>query len=189
MKTFLSISLLTVLLSIHMAPVELGSLCLSTEEKKLYDLIMDYRKEKKLESIPLSAKLTLVAQTHARDLSENFKPPGDKCNLHSWSKKGKWESCCYTDDHKKSECMWIKPKEIADYQSNGYEIACYSSAGVNAADGIAGWKDSPGHNRVMINDGIWKEIKWNAIGIGIYKEYGVVWFGDLRDETVIDNCN
>lgn len=190
MKTILSLALLTTLLSVRMVPNPENQVCLSPEEKKLYDLIMEYRKEKKLESIPLSAKLTLVAQTHAKDLAENFNPlERGKCNLHSWSKKGKWESCCYTDDHKKSECMWNKPKEIAGYESSGYEIACFHSAGANAVDAIAGWKVSAGHNRVMINDGIWKQIKWNAIGIGVYKEYGVVWFGELEDNTLLQNCN
>ena len=189
MKTILLLFLLAVLLSARMAPNPVNQVCLHPEEKKLYDLIMEYRKEKKLESVPISAKLSLVAQTHAKDLSENFKPFEGKCNLHSWSKKGKWESCCYTDDHKKSECMWSKPKEIAGYESSGYEIAAYHSAAANAADAIAGWKVSEGHNRVMINDGIWKQIKWNAIGIGIYKEYAVVWFGDLKDESPISMCN
>ena len=189
MKTALYLFLLMILLSAKTASDPLNQVCLQPEEKKLYELIMQYRKEKKLESIPLSAKLTLVAQTHAKDLSENYEPFNGKCNLHSWSKKGKWESCCYTDDHKKAECMWTKPKEIADYASSGYEISYYSGAGANAADGIAGWKVSTGHNQVMINDGIWKQIKWNAIGIGIYKEYGVVWFGELKDETPPTNCN
>lgn len=189
MKPFLIILLVLALLSVRMSPVRVSTVCLLPEEQKLYTLIMEYRKEKKLESIPLSAKLTLVAQTHAKDLAENFKPFNNKCNLHSWSKNGKWESCCYTEDHKKAECMWMKPKEIAGYQSNGYEISYYSGAGANAADGIAGWKVSPGHNQVMINDGIWKQVKWNAIGIGIYKEYGVVWFGELKDETPLEICN
>jgi len=189
MKTALYLFLLTILLSARIAPDPVKQVCLHPEEKKLYELIMEYRKEKKLESIPLSAKLTLVAQTHAKDLSENYEPFNGKCNLHSWSKKGKWESCCYTEDHKKAECMWSKPKEIADYASSGYEISYYSEAGANAVDGIAGWKISKGHNMVMINDGIWKNVKWNAIGIGVYKEYGVVWFGELRDETPLANCN
>lgn len=84
-------------------------------------------------------------------------------------RKGKWEPCCYTDDHKKATCMWDKPKEIAGYGKNGYEISYYSGAGANAAEGIAGWKTSTGHNQVTINDGIWKKITWNAIGVGIYK--------------------
>jgi uncharacterized protein YkwD len=189
MKTLASFLLLITLLSVRMAPIASTPVCLQAEEMKLYNLIMEYRKEKGLESIPLSGKLTLVAQTHAKDLAENYKPFNGKCNLHSWSGKGKWQSCCYTDDHKQSECMWNKPKEIAGYENSGYEIAAYHSAGATAEDAIAGWKVSTGHNRVMINDGIWKQVKWNAIGIGIYKEYGVVWFGDLKDDSAIETCN
>jgi hypothetical protein len=190
MKYFLFLLALPILFSMRMTPSPINQVCLQPEEKKLYDLIMEYRKEKNLESVPLSAKLTLVAQIHAKDLSENFKPfDSGKCNLHSWSKKGKWESCCYTDDHKKAECMWSKPKEIAGYESSGYEISYYSGSGANAVDGIAGWKESPGHNQVMINDGIWKQINWNAVGIGIYKEYGVVWFGTLKDDATPKVCN
>jgi hypothetical protein len=33
----------------------------------------------------------------------------------------------------------------------------------------------------MINSGTWSKVKWNAIGIGIYKEYGSVWFGEVED--------
>jgi len=189
MKALLFFSLLALLVSASPSPDLKDSVCLQAEEKKLYDLIMAYRKEKKLESIPLSSKLTRVAQIHAKDLSENHDPFNGKCNLHSWSKKGKWEACCYTDDHKKATCMWGKPKEIAGYESNGYEISYYSGAGANAVEGIAGWKTSTGHNQVIINDGIWKKIKWNALGIGIYKEYGVVWFGELKDETDLEICN
>ena len=164
-------------------------ICISTEEQKLYNLLMEYRKEKKLESIPLSAKLTMVAQIHAKDLSENYKPFDGPCNLHSWSKKGKWQSCCYTDDHKQAACMWSKPKEIAGYQSDGYEISYYNGGGVTAQEGIDGWKESTGHNQVIINEGIWKSVKWNAIGIGLYKEYGVVWFGKLEDTTKPSACD
>src|SRR5688572_16243476 len=71
---------------------------LSEEEQKLYNLIMEYRKSKNLPAIPLSAKLTKVAQTHARDLMDNYKfDLKNKCNPHSWSKKGKWSACCYTN--------------------------------------------------------------------------------------------
>lgn len=164
------------------------TVCLSAEEKKLYNLMMAYRKKKGLEAIPLSAKLTQVAHVHAKDLAENHDLTQTRCNLHSWSNKGKWELCCYTDDHKQAACMWNKPREIADYQSNGYEISYYFSAGAHAESGLEGWKQSTGHNQMIINDGIWKKIKWNAIGIGFYKEYGVVWFGDLKDDTPIEVC-
>jgi uncharacterized protein YkwD len=144
---------------------------------------VEYRKSKDLPPIPLSAKLTKVAQTHARDLTDNYKFDVDnKCNPHSWSKKGKWSACCYTNDHKQAKCMWDKPREIAQYNSNGYEIAYYSSRGATAEEGLAGWKVSPGHNPLIINDGMWSKVQWKGIGIGIYGEYGIVWFGEIADE-------
>lgn len=84
--------------------------------------------------------------------------------------------------------MWSKPKEIAGYESNGYEIAYFSSAGANAVEGLEGWKKSPGHNPVIINLGNWSKIEWKAIGIGFYKEYGVVWFGEMEDEEKPKVC-
>jgi uncharacterized protein YkwD len=166
-----------------------SSTCLSSEERKLYNLMMDYRKSKGLPSIPLSEKLTLVAHTHARDLADNYDfDPENRCNPHSWSRKGKWSPCCYTNDHKRAQCMWDKPKEIAGYESPGYEIAYYSSAGASAGEGLEGWKKSPSHNPLIINEGIWKKVSWKAIGIGIYKEYGVVWFGELEDTVAATDC-
>lgn len=161
-----------------------GAICLNQEEKKLYDLITEYRKSKGLPPIALSAKLTAVAQTHARDLAEHYEfDPKNKCNPHSWSKKGQWSSCCYTSDHKAAKCMWDKPGEIAGYSSPGYEIAYYSSAGASASEGLEGWKKSPAHNPLIVNEGIWNKVTWKGIGIGIYQEYGIVWFGELQDDT------
>lgn len=167
----------------------ISEVCLTAEEQKLYNLIMEYRKSKGLDAIPLSPKLTLVAQTHARDLADNYEfNPKNKCNPHSWSEKGNWTSCCYTNDHKKASCMWTKPQEIAGYEGNGFEIAYYSSLGASAQEGIDGWKISPGHNPLLINSGTWSKIKWQAVGIGIYKEYGLVWFGEVTDEGSAKLC-
>lgn len=164
--------------------------CLSLEERKLYELIMDYRQSKNLKVIPLSAKLTRVAQTHARDLVENYTfDPHGKCNPHSWSKKGKWTACCYTNDHKQAQCMWDKPKEIAGYDKPGYEIAYYSSKGATAQEGIDGWKVSPSHNPLLINSEMWSKVEWKAIGIGLYGEYGIVWFGESPDPETPIQCN
>lgn len=166
------------------------TICLSAEERKLYEIMMEYRKSKGLESIPLSAKLTKVAQTHARDLMTNYKFDfNNKCNPHSWSRKGKWSACCYTSDHKQAKCMWDKPKEIAGYESAGYEIAYYSSKGATAEEGLDGWKKSPGHNPMIINEGTWSKAKWKAIGVGFYGEYGIVWFGEKSDEVMPSKCN
>jgi uncharacterized protein YkwD len=165
-------------------PLPEEEVCLSQEEKKLFDLIMDYRKSKKLKPIPYSAKLTKVAQTHVRDLMENYDYANrGECNPHSWSDKGDWSSCCYTSDHAQASCMWDKPREISGYEGNGFEIAYYSSGGANAEEGIEGWKKSPGHNPLLINSGTWSKLEWKGIGVGIYGQYGVVWFSDCEQES------
>ena len=166
------------------------AVCLSAEEKKVYDLIMAYRKSKKLKSIPFSAKLTKVAQAHVKDLAANYnyEDHGD-CNPHSWSDKGIWTACCYTGDQKKATCMWGKPKEISGYESEGFEIAYYSSSGATAVEGLEGWKKSHGHNPVLINSETWSKTEWRAIGIGFYEQYGVVWFGELEDKSKLKICD
>jgi hypothetical protein len=78
--------------------------------------------------------------------------------------------------------MWDKPREIAAYSGNGYEIAYFSSAGASASEGLEGWKKSAGHNPLLINTGAWKDVPWKAVGVGIYGKYGVVWFGEQPDE-------
>jgi hypothetical protein len=35
---------------------------------------------------------------------------------------------------------------------------------------------------------MWSKVKWKAIGIGIYKQYGIVWFGETEDTTAIGQC-
>ena len=155
---------------------------LTAEEEKLYSLIMEHRKGKGLPSIPLSTSLTKVAQAHVKDLHFN-KPDQNACNLHSWSSKGEWTSCCYTNDHAKAACMWDKPKEMTNYTGSGYEIA-FGSYGMpaTASGALKGWIDSPGHHAVMDNQGAWNT-PWNAIGIGIYEGFAVVWFGRQLDNN------
>jgi uncharacterized protein YkwD len=153
---------------------------LTKEEQKLYDIIMKYRKSKRLVKIPLSKSLTFVAQTHVKDLTLN-QPVSEKCNLHSWSSQGDWSACCYRDDHSEAACMWSKPREITKYQGNGYEISSWQSIGISAEDALSIWKESPSHNDVIINKGIWSDNQWKSIGIGIMGQYAVVWFGEEAD--------
>jgi len=152
---------------------------LTKNEKELYKLIMEYRKSKKLSIIPLSKSLITVAQIHSRDLAENH-PHNEICNAHSWSNNGAWESCCYTSDHAKASCMWNKPKELTNYNYPGYEIACAGAETLSPLEALENWKTSKAHNNVIINGGIW-DSKWEAIGIGMYKGYAIVWFGHYPD--------
>ena len=170
-----------VTLAMFSAPkAQTPSVCLSPEEYKIYEQLNAYRKQYKLPRIPLSASLTTVAQTHAKDLEIN-QPVKGNCNLHSWSDKGTWSACCYTNDHANAKGMWGKPKELSSYPGDGYEIAYWQSDGANANAAISGWKKSPGHNNIMINRDIWKKLTWNACGIGLYGNYAVVWFGREND--------
>jgi hypothetical protein len=164
------------------------SYCISSEEMKLGEMINAYRKSKKLPAIPISASLSYVARRHVYDLDSNFKDNG-RCNMHSWSSKGSWSSCCYTEDHKKAECMWNKPRELTSYKGNGYEIACSSTGNLTPAESLKCWKESPSHHAVMISSGIWKAHPWKAMGVGIYKGYAVVWFGEEPDASEIRKCN
>jgi len=152
---------------------------LTTDEKELYNLIMEYRKSKNLSSVPLSASLTIVAQTHCKDLAEN-RPDTGKCNSHSWSNKGKWTSCCYTSDHAQASCMWKKPKELTSYEHAGYEISCVGSDPLSPLKAIETWQGSKGHNDVILNKDAW-DSPWKAIGIGMYKGYATVWFGHFEE--------
>lgn len=153
---------------------------LSKEEMTLYELVMNFRQRNSLPIIPLSPSLSYVAQIHVKDLELN-QPDTGKCNLHSWSSKGKWTAVCYTNDHSKAKNMWSKPSELTSYSGSGFEIASMSSDSINAKQALQLWQASSGHNAVIINQGIWKSTKWNAIGIGIYGKYAVIWFGEEID--------
>jgi hypothetical protein len=182
MTTFKVILVLLSLIIFQKA--ESQTTCITAEEKRLYKLINEYRQEKGLEKITLSVSLTIVAQTHVKDLEEN-NPDKGNCNLHSWSDKGKgkWKGCCYTDDHKKATCMWDKPKELTNYQDYGFEISCQGLDADKALSALNMWKSSSAHNAVIINEGIWKTSEWKAVGVGIYGDYAVVWFGKETDEA------
>lgn len=158
--------------------------CLSTKEAQLLSKIRAYREERGLPQVPVSSSLTRVARTHVRDLAAHEPHEGslfgtDQCNLHSWSDEGPWSSCCYTPDHAEAQCMWKKPRELTEYTGRGFEIA---ARGVETAQqALSGWKTSRGHNSVLVNRGEWSQVEWEAVGVGMYEGYAVVWFGKKAD--------
>ncbi|XOF32532.1 MAG: CAP domain-containing protein [Candidatus Electrothrix sp. YB6] len=152
----------------------------SAEEEKLYSLINNHRKQHGLSFIPLSKSLSYVAKTHVKDLAAH--PPAGKCNKHSWSDSDLWTSCCYTDNHAQKRCMWNKPKNLTNYRGNGYEIS-YGGRKIKATAkrALQSWKSSRFHNAVILNRKIWADKNWKSIGIGIFEDYAVVWFGEKVD--------
>jgi len=159
--------------------------CLDATEYQLAELINTYRAEKHLPAVELSVSLSYVARSHCHDLAETDVYSG-KCNLHSWSDHGKWSACCYTPDHKQASCMWNKPRELTSYTGQGFEIAYFTTSSFDSPEEYAkeifdSWKKSSGHNEVIINKGIWKDVEWKAMGIGIWNGYATVWFGEIID--------
>ena len=158
---------------------------LSQSEIELYQLIMEYRAENGLPKIPLSVSLTQVAQIHAKDVYEHFDEIPEGCNAHSWSRHGSWTRCDYYPDHRNAKGMWSKPRELTEYEGNGYEIVHYfnpPTSGVASPKGaLKGWKSSPPHNATILNIGIWTDTEWAAIGVGMYKGVACVWFGEYTD--------
>ncbi|HMR17852.1 MAG TPA: CAP domain-containing protein [Sphingobacterium sp.] len=173
-------ALLFLIFGVTASQAQSSSSDLTSSEMELYRLIMEYRQQKGLPRIPISKSLTHVAKLHVKDLQENF-VRGTKCNMHSWSDKGNWTACCYTSDHAQAHCMWNKPRELTTYKGNGFEISYWHSAAAEPIGALNSWKKSSGHNSLLINAGVWTKQAWKAIGIGIYKEYAVIWFGVEED--------
>ncbi len=157
---------------------------LNATEQALYDKVNAYRQQNGLSAIPISPALTQVARTHVADLGQNT--PTGSCNLHSWSSQGSWGSCCYTGNDQ-AQCMWDKPRELSSYQGTGYENAYMNSRGVTPDSALSAWQRSSGHNQVILNQSIWANVSWNAIGIGIEGDYAVLWFGEETDTSQFDN--
>lgn len=151
----------------------------SAEERELHASINAYRASHKLPAIPLSKSLSHVARIHVYDL--NAHPPESPCNAHTWSEHGAWSSCCYTPDHKQAKCMWDKPSELTNYQDPGFEIGFWTSAQAASQEAMEGWKNSPAHNAVIINQDIWRDTVWRSLGVGLAGQYAVVWFGKNKD--------
>jgi hypothetical protein len=174
----------------HRHPVP-GS-CLTAYEQELASLINAYRATRPLPGVPVSRSLSIVAQWHVIDLfahrpNQGTDSRGLPCNLHSWSGKGVWTPVCYTPDHAYAAGMWDKPQEITRglYPNNGFEIASAYPDGygyqMTPSIALDSWKGSTGHSSVILEQGDWDGSNWQAMGVGIYENYAVVWFGHSAD--------
>lgn len=146
---------------------------LDTEETRLYELINAYRARAGLPPIPISPSLSRVANRHVRDLHENV---GSLSN--SWSN-------CPVEVNQSSTfaCMWEAPQRLGtDYPGRAYENAAGPVAqGMRAEDALTIWQRSSPHNAVILNQGPWRTMTWQALGVGIYQGYAVIWFGEEVD--------
>jgi uncharacterized protein YkwD len=158
-------------------------------ELEIAAMINRYRAENGLPPVPLSPSMQAVAQAHAADLSQNHPDRGvdargKACNAHSWSAKGAWNGGCYPEDHWDVGVMWKKPAEITGgvYTGYGYEIAFGATGAVITPEAaLEGWRGSPGHNAVLVEQETWRGASWQAMGVGVRDGWAVVWFGKQKD--------
>ncbi len=151
---------------------------LSDDELYLYNLMMNYRHQNGLASIPVSSNLSCVARIHARDLE--LHPPAKPCSMHSWSRYGSWKPFCDTGGGS-GKFMWTKPAELTGYSGKGYEIAAWTSDRIDPGTALSLWIGSSAHNAVIINAGTWNRSRWSAVGLAISDHYALVWFGTEPD--------
>ena len=144
------------------------------EEQVLYDLINQYRAQNGLAAIPLSKALTLVANRHVHDLADNI-----GSLTHSWS-----DAVYDINNSATWSASMAAPQRLkTGYTGNGYENAYKASAGATAAGALTAWKADAPHNDLLVNLGIWQKHPWQAMGIGIYGQYAVLWMGEQADTT------
>lgn len=163
-------------------------ICMNGFEQQLYELIDAYRSENEVHKIELSKKLTFVAKLHARDLYHN-RIDKDSCSMQSWSDKGFWEACCFSErDNAKQACMWDKPQAITGYPGKGYEVIY--NGGSEPKRIMELWKGSSFYSDILKNSGRYADKDWAAVGIGQYKNVTVVWFGEVEDDQKeVQNCS
>merc|ERR1712212_578296 len=137
--------------------------------KEIVRLVNDYRAQNGLPHISLSCSLCTVARYKVEN---GWRP--------NWT--GRWACNFHSVDW---NCMWAKPRQLTGYNGYGYENWAYASPRMNPSQAFRQWQGSSGHNAVMLNQGIWTDSTWRAIGAAISPSNGQasLWFGEKSDFT------
>lgn len=154
----------------------------SEDETILFNMINDMRRQNKLPPFPLSRDLCIVAKTHIADIIK-YKPQDRGCSLHSWSGNGKWTACCNTKELFGIQCMKAKPREIAGYQGEGYELIYWGEDNATPAEAVELWKQVEASSDMILSRAKWSAYQWKAIGVGMKDGYAILWLGDADDEN------
>lgn len=174
---------------------------LSAKEKELIKLVNDYREQHGKKRLKVSKSLMKVARTHINDLNMNFdihnRPVdarGIEGNLHSWSNKGNWTPVVYTKDHEYSKLMHNKPKEIAGYNQDGFEVAAGGVSTLTPQYALELWQNSPSHNDVILSQNGWADptpklaengfTGLSNMGVAINGKYACIWFTNNNNGVV-----
>jgi hypothetical protein len=148
---------------------------LEREELRLYEMVNQYRLQNGLYPLPLSSSLTRVANRHVRDLAENigYLTPS-------------WSDCRYNDNDPSTwNCMWQAPQRLnMAYTTPGHEIAAANGYKIFAITALQQWQQNSAYNAVILNQYQWIT-PWQAMGVGIYQRYAVLWLGRAPDPQTV----
>jgi hypothetical protein len=150
--------------------------------RELVDAINAERNRHNLPAVAMSARMTHVAIEHVTDLLRN-RPDLTFGNLHSWSGRGhRGRGGRYIPgDPRTYRIMWDKPREIAGYTSNGYELAAFTAGTFTARSAMNQWLKSTPHLDLILERGIWAALPWKALGAFYHGKFACAWFGKEVD--------
>jgi len=149
----------------------------SADEKTLFDLVNSYRRASERPPVRLSQSLSIVANRRMLDLEQNL-----KTLTHSWS------DCKYElSDSKTWHCVTNAPRKLkCGYTGDGYETLYRRSKGdATPVLALTEWKKSQLHNSIILNEGMFKNLPWDEVGIAINGQYAALWFGFPGDSAAL----
>ncbi|MCK5415808.1 hypothetical protein KAI92_00080 [Candidatus Parcubacteria bacterium] len=169
---------------------EIEDYCVSDRELELAKLVNNYRESRGLRRVPVSKSLSYVAKLHTVDQENYFTQTYGHfkygCSGHSWTKHGAWSGCCVVLSSASSfRCASEKAYKLTDYPGEGYENSYWSSGDWDYNDSpkelLRGWKNSHGHNILMIEAEGWSGYNFQSMGVAITGNYANLWFGQEPD--------
>lgn len=141
----------------------------SPDEKALFEAVNSYRVANGKPLLKMSPPLNLLGNRRMLDLNQNL-----KVTTHSWS------NCPYSITDKKTwPCLIDAPRRLrTGYTGDGYETlyrTTNNKVNINAA--LEAWKKSSLHSSIILNEGTFAPMPWDALGVAIEGQFAVLWFG------------
>ena len=141
----------------------------TADEKSLFELVAMYRSSNGLPASKLSTALSKLANRHLIDIKVNI-----RSFTHSWS------NCPYDiKDEKTWPCVIDAPNRMnSGYLGQGYETLYVTSEKIaKVSNALESWKKSSLHNSIITNQGMFKDLAWEEIGVAVDGSYVALWFG------------
>ena len=142
------------------------------DETGLFELVNRYRKASGQSELRLSLSLSKLANRRILDLQQNM-----KMLTHSWS------NCPYDlNDQRTWSCVIDAPKRLnSGYEGEGYETLYRTQTGkASPSLALEAWRQSTLHNSIILNQGMFKDMRWDEVGVAVDGQYAVLWFGNPR---------